>query len=78
MFQKFPQGHKKTIGAIIELDDGRLVSMADENDLILWDINDLESMYILKGHNEMVTGLCFVAGNKFVSVSKDQILKIWE
>ena len=75
---KFPQGHKKTVGSIIELDDGRLVSMADENDLILWDINDLESMYILKGHNEMVTGLCFVAGNKFVSVSKDQILKIWE
>ena len=75
---KFPQGHKKTIGAIIELDDGRLVSMADENDLILWDINDLESMYILKGHNEMVTGLCFVEGNKFVSVSKDHILKIWE
>lgn len=75
---EFPQAHKKTVSAIIELDDGRLVSMADENDLIMWDINEPESIYMITGHNAMTTGLCCVDGNKFVSVSKDKTLKIWE
>ena len=75
---ELPQAHKKTVNTIIELDDGRLVSMADENDLILWDIKDPESVYMLKGHNDMTTGLCYVGGDKFVSVSRDNTLKIWE
>lgn len=75
---KFPQGHKKTINFIIELDNHKLVTSSDENDMILWDPNDIESMYLLKGHNDIVTSLCFICGTKFASASRDKTLKIWE
>ena len=75
---KFPQGHKKTINCIIELDNHKIVTSSDENDLILWDPNDPESMYLLKGHTDIVTSLCFISGTRFVSASRDKTLKIWE
>ena len=75
---KFPKGHKKIINLIIELDNNKLVTCSDENDLILWDINDPESIYMIKGHNDLIKGLCHIEGNKFASVSKDNTLKIWE
>ena len=75
---KFPQGHKKTINCIIELDNHKIVTSSDENDLILWDPNDPESMYLLKGHTDIVTSLCLISGTRFVSASRDKTLKIWE
>jgi WD40 repeat protein len=75
---KFPRGHNKTINYIIELDNHKIVTSSDENDLILWDPNDPESMYMLKGHTDLVTCLCFISGTRFVSTSKDKTLKIWE
>ena len=75
---KFPQGHKKTINCIIELDNNKIVTSSDENDLILWDPNDTESMYLLKGHTDIVTSLCFISGTRFASASRDKTLKIWE
>ena len=75
---QFPQGHKKAINSIIELENNKIVTSSDENDMILWDIADPDSMYMLKGHNDYVTNLCLIEGNKFVSISKDKTLKIWE
>ena len=75
---KFPQGHKKTINCIIELDNHKIVTSSDENDLILWDPSDIESIYFLKGHTDIVTSLCFISGTKFASASRDKTLKIWE
>ena len=75
---KFPQCHKKTINTIIELENNKIVTLSDENDLILWDINEPESIYVIKGHSDLVTCLCLIEGNKFASVSKDNTLKIWE
>ena len=75
---KFPRGHNKTINCIIELDNHKLVTSSDENDLILWDPNDPESMYMIKGHTDIVTSLCFISGTRFVSASRDKTLKIWE
>jgi len=75
---KFVQGHKKTINCIIELENHKLVTSSDENDLILWDPNDPESMFLLKGHTDVVTCLCFISGTKFASSSRDKTLKIWE
>ena len=75
---KFPRGHNKTINCIIELDNHKIVTSSDENDLILWDPNDPESMYILKGHTDIVTSLCFISGTRFASSSRDKTLKIWE
>jgi WD40 repeat protein len=75
---KFPQGHKKTINNIIELENHKIVTSSDENDLILWDPSDPESMYYLKGHTDIVTSLCYISGNRFASASRDKTLKIWE
>jgi len=75
---KFAQGHKKTINNIIELDNHKIVTSSDEKDLILWDPNEPESMYLLKGHEDIITCLCFISGTKFASASRDKTLKIWE
>ena len=75
---KFERGHNTTINFIIELDNHKIVTSSDENDLILWDPNDPESMYLIKGHTDIVTGLCFISGTKFASTSRDKTLKIWE
>ena len=75
---KFPRGHNKIINNIIELENGKLVTCSDENDLIVWDISEPEGIYIIKAHNNLVTGLCLIEGNKFASVSKDNQLKLYE
>ncbi len=75
---KFPRGHNTTINCIIELENNKIVTASDENDLILWDPNEPESMYFLKGHTDIVTSLCLISGTKFASCSRDKTLKIWE
>ena len=75
---KFPRGHNQTINSIIELENHKIVTASDENDLILWDPNDPDSMYLLKGHTDIVTSLCYISGNRFASASRDKTLKIWE
>ena len=72
------KGHSKVINSIIELENNKLVTYSDENDLILWDVNEPESIYMVQGHTKPVTGLCLIEGNKFATVSHDNTLKIWE
>ena len=74
----FVQGHTKTINSIIELENNKIVTSSDENDLILWDLKDPESMYLIKGHTDLVTCLCYISGTRFASASRDKTLKIWE
>lgn len=75
---EFTRAHKTTINTIIELENGKLVTSSDECNLILWDINEPESFFIIKGHSDIVTSICLIEGNKFASVSRDKTLKIWE
>ena len=75
---EFARGHNKTINTIIELKNEKLVTCSDENDLILWDRTDPESIYFIKGHTNKVICLCYIEGNKFATVGEDNFLKIWE
>lgn len=75
---EFAKGHKTTISGIIELDNELLVTHADEKELILWDRTDPESIYLIEGHEDSITALCHIKGNRFASVSLDKTLKIWE
>lgn len=75
---QFSKGHKTTINCIIELENNKIVTSYDNNDLIMWDPKDPESMYFIKGHTDVVTSLCFIYGTKFSSTSRDKTLKIWE
>ena len=72
------KGHKKCLSSIIELDNHRLVSSSDENNMILWNLNDPEGKYYIEGHTSKVVGIVHLGGNKFASVSGDKTLKIWE
>ena len=62
---EFARGHNSTINTIIELSNEKLVTCSDENDLILWDRTDPESIYFIKGHNNTIRCLCYIEGNKF-------------
>ena len=76
---EFKKGHSKAVNLVIELENNKLVSYSDGNDdLILWDVNEPESTYMIKGHTKHVKGLCLIERNKFASVSSDNTLKIWE
>lgn len=76
---EFKKGHSKAVNLVIELENNKLVTYSDGNDdLILWDVNEPESTYMIKGHTKHVKGLCLIEGNKFASVSSDNTLKIWE
>lgn len=72
------KGHKKTVNSIIELDNHKLVTSSDENNMILWDLNDPEAKYIIEGHTNNIACLTHLCRNKFASVSLDKTLKIWE
>ena len=75
---QFPRGHKKPINTVIELENNKIITCSDENELIMWDSNEPESIYMIKGHSQIITSMCLIEGNKFASVSKDNSLKIWE
>ena len=72
------KGHTKAINSIIQLDNQKLVTCGDENNMILWDLKDPEAKYFIEGHTNKVSGLAHLGGNKFVSVSQDKTLKVWE
>lgn len=72
------KGHKKCISSIIELENHKLVSSSDENNMILWNLNDPEGKYFIEGHNSKVIGVVNIGGNKFASISADKTLKVWE
>lgn len=72
------KGHKKTVNCIIELENHKLVTSSDENNMILWDLNDPESKYFIEGHTNNVACLAHLGGNRFASSSLDNTLKIWE
>ena len=75
---EFAKGHNSTINFIIELDNGKLVTSADEDNLILWDRNNPDSFYVIRGHEDKVYSLCLIEKNKFASFAIDNTIKIWE
>ena len=75
---KFPRGHNKPINTIFQLENNKIITSSDENDIIIWDYIETDSVYFIKGHNNIVTVICLIEGNKFVSVAKNNSLKIWE
>ena len=75
---EFARGHKTTISFIIELKNGEIVTCSDEDNLILWDRKEPESIYFMRGHSDIVMSMCYIEGNKFATFSRDNTLKIWE
>ena len=72
------KGHKKTINCMVEIEPGRIVSGSDEEDMILWNLNDISAKYILKGHKGPITAIVRLDEGRFLSASKDKTIKLWE
>ncbi|OMJ78802.1 hypothetical protein SteCoe_21330 [Stentor coeruleus] len=73
------QGSKVVILAFS--DDSDCVAAAFENNKIkIWGIEmEMSLKYIYCGHDDRITGLAFVRGNKYlVSSSIDKIIKVWD
>ena len=58
---KLTGGHTQPINALLEINEGIIVSASDENDMILWNLEDIDTKHILKGHNGPITGLCLLS-----------------
>ena len=72
------KGHGKTVNAIIELANHKLVSASDEKNMILWDLSDPEGKYFIEGHTDNISCITHLGGNRFASCSFDNTLKVWE
>ena len=46
--------------------------------MIIWDLCNIENKYFIEGHTKNVVGIANLLDNTFVSISKDETLKIWE
>ena len=76
--KKLTGGHNQPINALIEIESGVIVSASDEKDMIMWNLDDVDSKYFLKGHSGPITGLVKIGERKFASSSKDMSIKIWQ
>ena len=45
---------------------------------IFWNLNDISAKYILKGHKGPITALVKLEEGRFLSASKDRIIKLWK
>ena len=70
--------HTRTISLCVELENLKIITAGDENDLVMYDVNDMDSMFIIKGHSEPITALTKINNMSFATVSKDKTLKVWE
>ena len=68
----------KTYKFYYSINNQKLVTSSDENNIILWDLKDPDAKYFIEGHTNKVSGLAHLGGNKFVSVSQDKTLTVWE
>ena len=73
----FKKYHTKTVTFCIELDNHKIVTASDENDIVIWDLKDLDSFFVIKGHSDAITGLTHISGNSFATAARDNTLKIW-
>ena len=60
-----------------ELENLKIVTSSDEV-LIIWDLEEPDSKYFIKGYTDIVTGLCFISGTRFANTFRDKTLKTWK
>ena len=63
----------------IDIKNKKLVSGSNDNQLILWDLNQMHMIKKLKGHSGSVLSVSFSNdGDKIISGSTDNRIKIWD
>ena len=74
---RFIGGHKKSINNLIQVSNNYLLSSADEDTMIIWNLNNPDSKYNLTGHTEIITCTTMTENRKIISWAKDKLLKVW-
>merc|ERR1711937_293708 len=72
------KGHTGTVNCLLELSNGTLISGADDNSLRYWQGSPRKCVHVDKeAHLGPITSLAAASANRFVSVSLDGHIKVW-
>ncbi len=71
------EGHTDCVNVVRQLNDKTLVSAADDNTIITWDVDSGISKTTFYGHKDRVYAL-LVVNDKIISGSRDKTIKIWD
>ncbi len=71
------EGHRGVMNGACVLPDGRILSWARENNLLLWDL-EAGTSRSLQGHSGEVEGAIAVPGNRALSWSFDEPPRLWD
>ena len=70
--------HETSVGCICKIGHDRLITGSDDENMILWNLKDLDENIILKGHKMGISGIAKVDSIRFASCSLDSTIKLWE
>ncbi len=71
------EGHTKPIGAFAVSPDGKFLASASwDRTIRLWPLTGGQA-FVIRGHQQNVTGVAFIDAKTYVSVSHDSTLRIW-
>ena len=64
----------------VQLIDGRLIAIADDTTIHIWDITNFDPhpIEILLGHTNIITSLTFLSSNSLISASQDRSVRFWQ
>jgi WD40 repeat protein len=70
-------GHYGVVNCIIKIDEETLASGDNDNDIIIWHVNDSDSI-VLSRHTKPITCLLYLGNDIMASGSWDGTIKLWD
>ncbi len=72
------QGHSKSVGCFVVLENGNFISGSDDGTLKKWDTKTGECLKTIKAHSGAVRCIAVLQNGNFISGSDDGTLKEWD
>ena len=71
-------GHHSSVGGVVELHDGRILSWSKDKTLRIWNQSNGEIITVLEGHSRAVTGVIGLDKNRVLSWTRSGNMIIWD